>query len=352
MDAKKLKWIALGGFIAVVVLVWGVLQYLGGKAEDRLIDTLAEYNLEHRVHWQSASASLGGSVTLKDVRVDADRQGASGWQAERVIISDLTDDEERQRVTLEVEGLSAFTSEGEHAPVLGWLMGLPTGKVDLPPLDVTLALDARYDKDEAQVSFVLEQKEGMDVELNAQLTRIGVLRELARVAAQASQANSARGSQGFGFNPRTGMNREAEMPDWSGIRVKAMEVSVKDRGMMKRAAILGKRYNIPLDADGDSIKSQHNKAVAQQIKDVEARCRRSAPPFLRTKNIEQTCRAINRFTFNDADTLRASIAPRSPVPLVQTPIVALLAEHIPVLALFARNTQPLSAQVLNLEVKS
>jgi len=363
MNAQKLKWIALGAFVALAGLVWGVLQYMSSKAEEQLLNTLSEYNLQHRVHWRNASASFGGSVTLTDVRFDVDPRNESNFQADRVKISDLTDTRERQRLTLEIEGLSKFIGAREDEPVFSVLMGLPSGKADLPPPNISIALDARYDKDEAQATLEVRQKDGMDVDVTMQLGRIGALRELIRVAANMgndlddlnAMMNSPLGSFNA-RNPRAG--RTAAQPDWTSLtslHIKAFEVKLRERGMVKRSVALQKRYNIPLDPNGGSIKSQQNKAFEQEMKDEEASCRRDKnhPLFRGVKNLEQTCRAIMRFMSNDKDTLRVSIKPRTSVPFVQIPLVAqFLDEFVPGFSGLSRRVQPVSAQVLNLEVDS
>jgi len=322
---QKLKWIVPSAIVGVGVLVWGVLQYLGAQAETRLRDALAEYGLQHRVHWQDISASMGG-VTLKGVRIDLDDD--SGWQAERVKLSDLSDTEDRQRVTLQVTGLSAFGAQGV-SPVLDDFVGLPSGYAALPPLDVDVKLDVRYDKDAAELSVVLQQPEALDVDYHMQLTQIGALRELARGRSTKPSA--------FGTTP--------DMPDWTTIHLKALDVKLKDRGMVKRGIALYKRYNIALDAQGGSISSQQKQGFAQAIQTLETDCRKY-PMALATQNAEQTCRALTRFLSDEKDTLRVSAAPKTPVPIVQA-----LAAFIPVLAFFG-DAPPLAAQGLNVEVTS
>jgi len=333
---QKLKWIVPGAVIGVGLVVWGVLQYLGSGAETRLRDALAEYGLRDRVHWQSVRASFG-SVMLNDVRFDLD--GESGWQAERVKVSDLTDTADRQRITLHIEGLLEFNAQGAVS-TLNAIVGLPSGKADLPPLDADVKLDVRYDKDEAYASVTLNQKDALDVDYRMQLTKISALREVvqATVSAYAPQ----RAARGASANLR---GRARAMSDWTNIHLKTLDVKVVDRGMVKRGIALYKRHNIALDVDGGSIKAQQNKGFTQAIQDLESGCRKDQIA-LRTKDAEQTCRALARFLSNEKDTLRVSIAPRNPVPIAQA-----LVGYIPMLAFFS-NAPPLSAQVLNVEVKS
>jgi len=333
---QKLKWIVPSAIVGVAVLVWGVLQYLGAQAETRLRDALAEYGLQHRVHWQDISASMGG-VTLKGVRIDLDED--SGWQADRVKLSDLSDTEDRQRVTLQVTGLSAFGTQGV-SPVLDNFVGLPSGYAALPPLDVDVKLDVRYDKDAAELSLALHQPEALDVDYHMQLTQIGALRELVR-AALAADTPAARGRS---TNPRA-FGTTPDMPDWTSIHLKALDVKLKDRGMVKRGIALYKRYNIALDAQGGSISSQQKQGFAQAIQTLETDCRKY-PMALATQNAEQTCRALTRFLADEKDTLRVSAAPKTPVPIVQA-----LAAFIPMLAFFG-DAPPLAAQALNVEVTS
>jgi len=336
---QKLKWIVPSAIVGVGVLVWGVLQYLGGQAETRLRDVLAEYGLQHRVHWQDVRASVGG-VTLKGVRIDLDDD--SGWQADRVKLSDLTNTKDRQRVTLQVAGLSAFGAQGV-TPVLDAFVGLPSGHAALPPLDVDVKLDVRYDKDAAELSVALHQPEALDVDYHMQLTQIGALRELAR-AAVAAEAPAARAPRGRSTNP-SAFGTTQGMPDWTATHLKALDVKLKDRGMVKRGIALYKRHNIALDAQGGSIPSQQKQGFAQAIQALETACRKD-PMALATQNAEQTCRALTRFLSDEKDTLRVSAAPKTPVPIVQA-----LAAYIPVLAFFS-DAPPLSAQVLNVEVTS
>jgi len=321
---QKLKWIVLGVVIGAGVLAWGVLQYLGGSAETRLRDVLTEYGLQHRVHWQSASASFG-SITLKKVRFDLD--GEDGWQAERVKVSDLTDTQDRQRITLQIEGLAEFGAQGATS-ALHDVVGLPTGKVDLPPLDADVKLDVRYDKDAAELSVALNQKDALNVDVHMALTRIDALRTLTRAAVA---ANARR--QGW------------DELNWTTIHLKALDMKLEDRGMVKRGIALYKRHNIALDADGGSVKSQQNKAFEEAINVLQTSCRKNQMA-LRTKDAEQTCRALARFLSNDKNTLRVSVSPKAPVPFVQA-----LAEYVPIFAFFS-DSSPVSAQVLNVEVKS
>jgi len=293
---------------------------------------LTQYNLQHRVHWQDVSASFGG-VTLTGVRIDQD--DVSGWQADRIKISDLTDTQDRQRVTLQVAGLSAFGAQGT-TPVLGDLVGLPTGNAALPPLDVDVKLDVRYDKNAAELSVVLNQPEALDVDYRMQLTQIVALRELARAATTANTP-ATRAPRAFGNLQR--------LSNLTTIHVKALDVKLKDRGMVKRGMALYKRHNITLDPQGGSIKSQQNQGLTQEIQILEANCRKN-PAALATNNAEQTCRAFTRFLANEKDTLRVAAAPKTPVPIGQA-----LVTYIPILAFFV-DAPPLSAQVLNVEVTS
>jgi len=333
---QKLKWIVPSVIVGVGVLVWGVLQYLGGSAEARLRDALAEYGLQHRVHWQGISASFGG-VTLNGVRFDLD--GEDGWQAERVKVSDLTDTQDRQRITLHIEGLAEFGAQGTTS-VLDTIVGLPSGKANLPPLDAHVKLDVRYDKDAAELSLVLNQKDALNVDVHMALTRIDALRTLTRAAVAADAP--ARGARRSAANTR---RLAQDVLDWTAIHLKALDAKLEDRGMIKRGIALYKRHNIALDVDGGSVKSQQNKEFAQIIQNLETRCRKDKAA-LRTKDAEQTCRALARFLSNDKNTLRVSMAPRDPVPLVQA-----LAEYIPVLAFFS-DAPSLPTRVLNVEVKS
>jgi len=163
---------------------------------------------------------------------------------------------------------------------------------------------------------------------------------LARAAVAANAP--ARGARRSAANAR---DLARDVLDWTAIRLKALDVKLEDRGMVKRGIALYKRHNIALDADGGSIKSQQNKGFEEAIHALQASCRKNQMA-LRTKDAEQTCRALARFLSNDKDTLRVSVSPKTPVPFVQV-----LAEYIPMYAFFS-DGPPVSAQVLNVEVKS
>ncbi len=143
MDKQKLKWIVPGVVVGLGVLWWGASWYASSKAEDRLRAKLAEYGMQDRVHWKELSASIFGTVTLKDVTVDMRRQGE--LRAESLKISDVVDNKDRQRVSLQLRGLTESASQG--CGLLGRAVGLPTGRAELAPMDATLKLDARYDDD-------------------------------------------------------------------------------------------------------------------------------------------------------------------------------------------------------------
>lgn len=329
MNTQKLKWIVPGVVVGVGVFWWGISAYASSKAEDRLRQALAEYGLQHRVHWKDLSASVFGTVTLKDVTVDLERDGA--LKAERVKVSDLIDDRDRQRINLQVEGLSEAGDQASSF-LLGKTVGLPTGRANLPPMDASVKLDARYDDDEAEVAVVLRQKDALDAEYRMRVTQIGALRDLAR-AANSGGANelSALGMGGMGiFGALSSLSR---------ISLASLEAKVEDRGMVERGITLYKRHNVPLQVDGGSARSQRNKAFEQSIETWQADCQRNGVALL-TQSPEKSCRAAARFLSGDKRTLHLTVSPKTPVSVEQLTKV-----------LFGRPS-PAAASLLNAELGS
>ena len=326
MDKQKLKWIVPGVVVGLGVLWWAGSWYASGKAEDRLRAKLAEYGLQDRVHWKSVDASLFGSVTLKDVTVDVQHPGQ--LRAESLKISDVIDKKDRQRVALQVRGLTE--AGGQGGALLGKAVGLPTGRAELPPMDATLKVDARFDDDEAELELTVRQKDALDADYSLEVTQIAALRGLPQIGGSAANM----GAMGMG-----GMGMFGALASLSRVSLKSLEARIEDRGMVERGIALYKRHNIPLDADAGSAKSQRDKAFEQDLKAWEDSCRMQGPAML-TQDPRQTCLAAARFLSGDKDTLRLSVKPKNPVSAEQ--LMGLMFGRAPASA----------ASMLNAEVKS
>lgn len=343
MDKQKLKWIVPGVVVGLGVLWWAGSWYASSKAEERLRSRLVEYGLQDKVSWKSLDASLFGSVTLKGVTVDMQRQGQ--LRADSLKISDVIDDKNRQRVSLQAEGLTETAGEGGAS--WGQSLGLATGRAELPPMDASLKLDARYDDDEGKLELTVRQKEVMNLDYRLEVTQIGPLRDLARVAGSSRELSmlgqGALDMSGLGVSvggrSMGPLNMISAMSALSRISLKSMDARLEDRGMIERGIVLYKRHNVPLKADGDSIKSQRNKAFEQHMQAWEASCRTQGPALM-TLNPEQTCRATARFLSGDKDTVRLLVEPKSPVSAEQ------------IMGVFFGRSSAAAASLFNAQVKS
>lgn len=332
MDKQKLKWIVPGVIVGLGVLWWGGSWYASSKAEERLRTRLAEHDLLDKVRWKSLDASLFGSVTLKGVTVDMQRQGM--LHADTLKISDVIDDEKRQRVSLQASGLTQ--TAGEDGALLNRAVGWPTGRAELPPMEASLKLDARYDDDEGRLELAVRQKDALNLDYRLDVTQIAPLRDLSMLG---------RGAQGMGGLGAVGgrsmgaLSMLGAVSALGRISLKSMEARLEDRGMVERGIVLYKRHNIALQTDGDSVKSQRNKAFEQHMQTWETACRTQGLALL-TIDPEQACRATARFLSGDKDTLRLSAEPKKPVSAEQ--IMGML---------FGRSSAA-AASLLNAQVKS
>jgi hypothetical protein len=283
---------------------WGGSWWVSNKQESRLRAKLTEHGLQDRVHWKSLNGSLFGSFTLEDVVVDMPGQGKV--QAGSVRVSDVVNSDDRQRLALRVQGLRQTDVKGEQA--MAQMLGALSGRFELPPMDVELKVDARYDDDEGEIQLSLRQKEAVDFDFHLELTQIKVLREMGQAAGAAGQAGlgSMGGMGGMGLFALLALGEQ--------VQLKSLQSSVKDRGAVERGIALYKRHNVPVSVDGGSLASQRDKGFAQRVLDIKAGCMREGPALL-SKDPKGSCDAVTEFLSGKEDSLRVSIQPKTPMPI-------------------------------------
>lgn len=305
MNKQKMKWIVPGAVVGVVALWWGLSSYVSSKAEDRLRLALTQHGLQDSVRWRKLDASLLGNVTLKDVTVDSRVYGQA--KADVVRIEDLIDDPDRQRITLDVRGLTDLQPEATSF-FLGGYLGAPTGKPQLPPMDARLALDLEYDDDTGSVALDIRQKDAVNISQSMTISRIGALRQLAQGGGLQGQAQQGFGLGGFGLL--------GALSSLSAISLNALEVEVEDRGMVARGIALFKRHNIPVTYEGGSLSSQRNKGFEAALKTWQGECEREGVMQL-TRDVAKTCKVLAGFLGGDRDSVTLNMKPDTPVSVEQ-----------------------------------
>lgn len=295
MEKNALKWMIPGGVVLAGAALWfGLSAYAGSQAEKKLRQVLVEYDLQDQVHWGSLAATPFGTVTLKDVSADI---GRNQLQAQRIVVSDVIDERDRQRARIEVTGLS---DPSGHSPAIlfGNSIGQATGEPELPPLDFSIKVDADYDDDRADVALSFMQDKALSGDYAMRIGRIGILRDLE--------------SQLSGSNAMGGLGIFGALAALSRISLEHLEVKIRDRGMVERAIALYKRYQIPVEPGNGKPASQRDDIFKTQAEAWEAQCLQDRY-ISQLDDPKQACRALVRFASGRSDTLSLTLAPSKPV---------------------------------------
>lgn len=300
MIKQKKALIAGGVVVALGCAWWGLSAYAANKAEDKLVAFLEKIGQRDAVHWKSISASPFGSATLKDVTIGSPASPAA--RIEAISIDSFRDDADRKSGDVVFRG--AALADG-YSPLSKLEFIRQGGKVDLPPATLSMKWDYQRGDDRAEVRLGLEQPEALNANLNL---------ELERVNGAVAMGDSGNLGQ-IAMMGMFGLGRlDRALVPLGDLRIKAIDLSVRDDGYVKRSIELYKRYNVTIAPGEGNAEKQRNKNFEKSIDALTEMCiqRNQLAGFADNKD---ACKALLGFASGDDKALKLSASPRSGVAL-------------------------------------
>lgn len=319
MIKQKKALIAGGVVVALGCAWWGLGVYASNKAEDKLVAFLESIGQRDAVHWKSLSASPFGSATLKDVTIGSPSSPTARIDA--ISIASLRNDADRKSGDVVFRG--AAMANG-FSPLSTLEFTRQGGKTDLPPATLSLKWDYQRDDDKAEVRIGLEQPDALNANLELALERVN------GAVAMGDSGNLGQ----IAMMGMFGLGRlDRALAPLADLRIKAIDLSVKDEGYVKRSIELYKRYNVTIVPGEGSAEKQRNKNFEKSIDALTKMCieRKQLAGFADNKD---ACKALFGFASGDDKALKLSASPRSGVALSEL-INSRLTDFNKALALFS-----------------
>lgn len=297
---------------------FGLCAYAGKQAQKRLDDFVYDNHLNGAISWASVSASpLGGKVVLMGVEFGKGKAG--GLRADKVTLTDLINNDSRSRVRIEATGVQASNGSlpglqelGAMASMMGMGGGLrgvnnfgpllSSGRNELKPFDLMLSVDLDDDATRATGETFLDMP---DLFTFSASYRMDNVKDLHRAVndLQHSDKSSGYGMLGLAVQGVQGAFARAELSD--------LKVSFKDKGMVKRSALLQQRYATPLDPTAGSADKQRQawfeKSLDNWQKSCESGMRENAPM------LSDGCELMVKLFKGKNDGIELTIDPKDPV---------------------------------------
>ncbi|ALM86561.1 hypothetical protein [Bordetella sp. N] len=297
-----------GGVVVVLGAIWyGLGAYASSKAEDRLVAYLDKNGQRANVQWKSVSASIFGSATIEGVTIGA--PGKPMALIERVKVSGVRDDRDRQSGDVVLE--NATLPDGK-SPLTQLSVFLQAGKADLPAATLNVRWDYRRDDDKAEVNVGLRQPKALDADLALELDHLGPA-----VAAFSDPTKLAGVAMAGAFGGLGGLGRmDSSLASLAQVRVKSLNLKVKDDGYVQRSIVLFKRYNIQAVPGEGSAGKQRDKKFNEAVKENRKACE-SRNLMAGFKDNGDACKALANFLGGDDDTLKFETDARAPVSLAE-----------------------------------
>lgn len=306
---------------AVVVLAagyFGLCAYAGKQAQKRLDDFVYDNHLSGTVSWASVSSSpFGGKVVIKGVEFGEGKAG--GLRADKVIVTDLINNDSRSRVRIEASGIQASSSSLQSLQDLGGMAGLmgmgggsrgmnnfgpllSSGRNELKPFDLTLFLDLDDGATRATGETFLDMP---DLFTFSASYRMDNVKDLHRTI------NDLQRGGEMAVYGLLGGAAQGVQAAFARAELSELNVSFKDKGMVKRSALLEQRYATPLDPTAGSADKQRQawfeKSLDNWQKSCESGMREKAPM------LSDGCELMVKLFKGKNDGIQLSVDPKDPV---------------------------------------
>jgi hypothetical protein len=297
---------------------FGLCAYASKQAQKRLDDFVYDNHLSGAISWDSVSSSpLGGKVVLKGVEFGEGKAG--GLRADKVTLTDLINNDSRSRVRIEATGVQASNGSlqglqelGAMASMMGMGGGLrgvnsfgpllSSGRNELKPFDLMLSVDLDDDATRATGETFVDMP---DLFTFSASYRMDNVKGLHRAVNDLQHGDKSSGYEVLGLAVQgvQGAFARAELSD--------LKVSFKDKGMVKRSALLQQRYATPLDPTAGSADKQRQawfeKSLDKWQKSCESGMRENAPM------LSDGCELMVKLFKGKNDGIELTIDPKDPV---------------------------------------
>lgn len=305
-----------GGAVAVLVVGWLVVSNMAdSRAERQLDEFLTEHGLRDHVHWKRLSASPFGSVRLDEVSVDARAAGGQELRIARVDIDDFVDREKYKRADLRLSGIA--DAEG-FSPLGAFEYLRAGGRSQLPPATIRVDWALDLDDDDLVLGILIGQPEAMEARGTFELERVGALVRAGTAGPSVASpfGRPARaGAAARSVDPFAGIGGVFGMLEALGdVRIRRVELALRDDGYVRRSVALHKRYAIPVSAAGGSAERQRDEGFAHAIDGARAECEKEFPFGSSASERRRSCGLVLDFLSGKRSSLTLKLRPDHPVP--------------------------------------
>jgi len=304
VNRKAVKWIVPASLVLlalIAALTWWMLgNYYTEKAQIQLQETLRSLKLEDKVSWQRFNVSPLGVATFNEVRLEV--QPKVYLVAKQLLLSDLMDKPEHQRMSLQLKQIETlFENEGGKRRALMYSV-LPES-VLTNPMDIKLKLDLNFSSNQAELIYESQQEKVADFSVKLNLTEIGALRGILGTLFPQSAAAFMELDPNF-----TGLNRLAAI---YSISLNALETKVKDDGLVKQLTddLMAQVENLPQNAD--NIEQAREQAMPTLVSNMQRSCHSGVAALM------QPCQSLADFLLAKQNSLQLTAKPQKPVSLEQ-----------------------------------
>lgn len=302
---------------AVMVLAagyFGLCAYASTQAQKRLDNFVYDNHLTGTLSWASVSSSpFGGKVVIKGVEFGESKAGV--LRADKVTLTDLIDNDSRTRARIEATGIQASKGSLQSLEGLGAMasmigMGgmnnfgplLSSGRNELKPFDLMLSLDLDDDATRATGETFVDMPDLFTFSASYRMDNVKDLRRTINDLQHGGE-KAVYGLLGGAAQGLQGAFARAELSE--------LKVSFKDKGLVKRSALLEQRYATPLDPTAGNADKQRQawfeKSLDNWQKNCESKMRENAPM------LNDGCELMVKLFKGKNEAIQLSIDPKDPV---------------------------------------
>lgn len=286
---RKIFFIAIP---VVLLLLWfSASWYATKKAEERLDDLVFESGARGLVQWEKIKATPLGKVTLSGVSLNIDRQRLL---IKQVVIKGVTNSSQKQAFDLTVDELSDGNG---HAPAfLVASLAATTGRTQIEPMNLTLKLNADYKKDQAFIDLTVLMPDLLGLEGQLSLQNIQGL-------AAIQKQSPASGASGLGAV----FARLALIENLTPV---SLELSIEDKGGMKRFIELQKRYVVAA-TPGKSADKEQRIFYDEKMLQLKEECLLEGQSLM--KNPSKSCDKLYQAFVGKTSKLNLKVGSTAPI---------------------------------------
>lgn len=264
----KKTYLMIAGLVAGILVLsyFGLSVYATGKAEEALDDWLHDNKLENSMEWEEVSASpLGGSVTLKKVRLGGDdKLKLLAFDIDEIRLSELSDSWELKGARVEFSGVRPLD---ENNPATNGLMTMlyESGRHELEPFN--MVLQGEIDNEDEQFQWLFS----IDIpELFAAEGEIGLNKTRGLDQSLAGLAYSSMTLSSMNMNAMMGVREFAQRLE--DVELDLLRFRFKDNGFFRRSQLIKARYRYPVLPGVVDPDEERQKQLAREQRQSIDRC--------------------------------------------------------------------------------